>query len=174
MFDIVGNKVQIKVDDLAYQPFRDIYNSAKDKDLAMKYIEYIVWMYKPTSRYIKAYPLKDRDRIVKLDVFGDAKYELPKEMPEWIAKYNELSQTPASRLLASARNKVEDIIKFFNESSNLDSSDAFKIVSTLSKIGSLTESLKKLEAEVLIEENTNKTVRGGYEIGRHEIPEKHY
>jgi hypothetical protein len=174
MFDIVGNRIVLKAEELAYEPFRTIYNSQDDKSMAIKYIEYIVWMNKPTSRYVKAYPPHDRERTVKLDVFGDAKFKLPKEMPEWEAKYNDLSQTPASRLLRSARNKVEDIIKFFNESSNLDSADAFKVVSTLSKIGALTESLKKLEAEVLIEENTTKTVRGGYEIGRHEIPEKKF
>ncbi len=172
IFDIVGDKVILKAEELAYEPFRSIYNNMEDKVLAQKYIEYIVWMNKPTSRYVKAYPPLDRERVVKLDLFGDAKYKLPDEMIEWERKYNELSQTPASRLLRSTRNKVEDVIKFFNSSAYLDTADALKIVSTLSKIGDVAESLRKLEAEVLVEENTSKTTRGGYEIGRYEIPVK--
>lgn len=172
IFDILGDKVVLKPDELAYEPFRSIYNDSEDKVMAQKYIEYIVWMNKPTSRYVKAYPPVDRERVVKLDLFGDAKYQLPEEMKLWEQKYNELSQTPASRLLSSARNKIEDIIKFFNAQAFLDTGDAFKVVSTLTKIGALAESLRKLEAEVLVEENTSKMTRGGYEIGRYEIPTK--
>jgi acetamidase/formamidase len=120
---------------------------------------------------VKAYPPKDREKTIKLDLFGDAKYKLPKEMPEWEDKYNELSQTVASRLLKAARNKVEDIIKFFNESSQLDSSEAFKVTSTMAKVGSLMETLNKLEKEVWMEEQSGKTVRGGYGIGRYEVPQ---
>jgi predicted XRE-type DNA-binding protein len=173
MYDIIGEKVVISPSELAYEPFRTMYNEAEDKELIQKYIEYIVWMNKPTSRYVKAYPPRERDQQVRRDVFGDKDYKLPNELPQWVSKYNELSQTPASRLLRATRNKVEDMIKFFNESGDIvDDASAQKIVAMLSRIGSIAESLRRLEAEVLVEENSTKSVRGGYEIGLYELPDK--
>ena len=46
MFDIIKNKIQLSTDDLAIPPFKDFYNNAKDKQDALKKIEFIVWRYK--------------------------------------------------------------------------------------------------------------------------------
>ena len=69
MFDIKGNKISLATEDLAIPPFRDYYNNAKDKSLAVKEIEYIVWLYKWNTPY-EAYPIAKRDYIVGKDVFG--------------------------------------------------------------------------------------------------------
>ena len=59
MFDIIKNKIQLSTDDLAIPPFKDFYNNAKDKQDALKKIEFIVWRYKWNSPY-EAYPEKER------------------------------------------------------------------------------------------------------------------
>ena len=46
MFDIQGNKIILKTDELAIPPFKDYYNNAKDKQEALKKIEFIIWRYK--------------------------------------------------------------------------------------------------------------------------------
>ena len=55
MFDIKGDKITLNTEDLAIPPFKDHYNAAKDKSLALKEIEYIVWLYKWNTPYV-AYP----------------------------------------------------------------------------------------------------------------------
>ena len=42
MFDIQGNKIQLKTEDLAIPPFKDFYNKSKDKQDAIKKIEFIL------------------------------------------------------------------------------------------------------------------------------------
>ena len=42
MFDIQGNKIILKTDELAIPPFKDYYNNAKDKAQALKEIEFII------------------------------------------------------------------------------------------------------------------------------------
>ena len=59
MFDIIQNRIQLSTDDLAIPPFKDFYNNAKDKQDALKKIEFIVWRYKWNSPY-EAYPEKER------------------------------------------------------------------------------------------------------------------
>ena len=52
MFDIQGDKIVLSTEDLAIPPFKDYYNSHKDKAKALKEIEYIIWLYKWDSPYL--------------------------------------------------------------------------------------------------------------------------
>ena len=56
MFDIKGNKISLNAEDLSIPPFKEHYNRTKDKSLALKEIEYIVWLYKWNTPY-EAYPI---------------------------------------------------------------------------------------------------------------------
>ena len=73
MFDIKGDKISLSTEDLAIPPFKDYYNGAKDKSLALKEIEYVIWLYKWNTPY-EAYPLEKRASVVGKDVFQDEKY----------------------------------------------------------------------------------------------------
>lgn len=73
MFDIKGDKISLNVEDLSVPPFREHYNNAKDKSLALKEIEYVVWLHKWNTPY-EAYPESSRAKVVAKDVFGDEKY----------------------------------------------------------------------------------------------------
>jgi hypothetical protein len=57
MFDIKGDKISLNTEDLAIPPFKDHYNEAKNKSLALKEIEYVIWLYKWNSPY-EAYPVE--------------------------------------------------------------------------------------------------------------------
>ena len=46
MFDIQGNKIILKTDELAIPPFKDYYNNAKDKSKAIRDIEFVIWHYR--------------------------------------------------------------------------------------------------------------------------------
>lgn len=84
MFDIKGDKISLSTEDLAIPPFKEHYNNAKDKSLALKEIEYIVWLYKWNTPY-EAYPLDTRAATVAKDIFGDSNYR-PTEAVETLAK----------------------------------------------------------------------------------------
>jgi len=73
MFDIQGSKIILKTDDLAIPPFRDFYNNAKNKQDAIKKIEFIIWRYKWNTPY-EAYPEKERTWRVAKDVFNNKDY----------------------------------------------------------------------------------------------------
>ena len=81
MFDIQGNKITLSTEDLAIPPFKDHYNNAKDKSLALKEIEYVVWLHKWNTPY-EAYPEKERAKKVAEDVFNDSKWEAPVHVQE--------------------------------------------------------------------------------------------
>ena len=59
MFDIIGGKISLNTQDLAIPPFKDHYNGAKDKNKALKEIEYVVWLNRWNTPY-EAYPLETR------------------------------------------------------------------------------------------------------------------
>ncbi len=88
MFDIQGNKIVLKTDELAIPPFKEFFNKAKDKQDALKKIEFVVWRYKWNTPY-EAYPEKERTRRVAKDVFKDESYKPDAEVQELIKRFNE-------------------------------------------------------------------------------------
>jgi len=84
MFDIRGDKISLSPDDLAIPPFKDHYNNAKNKDQALKEIEYVVWLNRWNTPY-EAYPINTRAATVAKDVFGDEKY-IPTEEVKTLQK----------------------------------------------------------------------------------------
>lgn len=79
MFDIKGDKIQLSTEDLAIPPFKDHYNNAKDKSLALKEIEYVIWLHRWNTPY-EAYPADKRASIVAKDVFKDESYKPSEEV----------------------------------------------------------------------------------------------
>lgn len=121
LFDIIGNKLKIHVDALALPPFQSIWDSEKDKDLAEKYIKFVVFFYKYDSPYVSGYSPEDRERVLKEDIFKDANYTIPDKVYELGRRYQELQRTPSIRLLEAAEEGVlngMNIIRLFNFFSN--------------------------------------------------------
>jgi len=93
--------VKISTEDLAIPPFKDHYNNAKDKQQALKEIEYVIWLHKWNTPY-EAYPGDQRPRIVAKDVFKDEHYVPSEEVQELARRFVEFQETPGTRLLSAS------------------------------------------------------------------------
>ena len=98
MFDIQGDKIKLSVDDLAIPPFKYHYESAKDKQKALKEIEYVIWLHRWNTPY-EAYPVDKRASVVAKDVFKDEKYTPSEDVKELARRFIEFQETPGTRLL---------------------------------------------------------------------------
>ena len=114
MFDIKGDKISLNTEDLAIPPFREHYNNAKDKSLALKEIEYVIWLNKWNTPY-EAYPVDKRAAVVGKDVFKDEKYVPTAEVKELAKRFIEFQETPGTRLLSASQTAAEGLIAALND-----------------------------------------------------------
>ena len=171
MFDIQGARIKISTEDLAIPPFKDHYNSAKDKSQALKEIEYVVWLHKWNTPY-EAYPLQDRASVVAKDVFHDEKYVPTAEVQELIKRFNEFQETPGTRLLSASQTAAEGLIAALNDYSqgNMDIDTAIKVTRILKDVGNIVKSLDVAMKQAKAEQLETGRVKGGGIIGRYEVP----
>lgn len=170
MFDIKGEKVSLNTEDLAVPPFKEHYNRAKDKSLALKEIEYVVWLNKWNTPY-EAYPLEDRASVVAKDVFGDEKYTPTEEVKMLERRFLEFQETPGTRLLAASKAAAEGIMATLKDySRSMDIDTAKKASSILKDVGNIIKSLDLAEKQARAEQAESGRVKGGGVIGRYEIP----
>jgi len=142
MFDIINNKIQLSTDDLAIPPFKNFYNNAKDKQDALNKIEFIIWRYKWNSPY-EAYPEKERTWRVAEAVFGDKDYKPDDTVKELAKKFQELQETPATRLLKSSKSAAEGIMNTMDSyaEEELDIDTAKKLSAILKDVSGIIKSL---------------------------------
>ena len=88
MFDIQGNKIILSTNDLAIPPFKDYYNNSTNKELALKEIEYIIWLYRWNTPY-EAYPENERSSRVAKDVFKDDNYVMNEDLKALAVRFLE-------------------------------------------------------------------------------------
>lgn len=172
MFDIKGDKIIFSTQDLAIPPFKDFYNNAKDKNLAKKQLEYVIWRYKWNTPY-EAYPENERSERVALDVFG-AKYEPDASVKELIKRFNEFQETPSTRLLGASQNAAEGLIQALNEYSTgeMDIDTAIKVTRILKDVGNIVKSLDIAMKQAKAEQLDSGKVKGGGIIGLYEMPKQ--
>lgn len=170
MFDIKGNKISLATEDLAIPPFREHYNKATDKSLAVKEIEYIVWLYKWNTPY-EAYPIEQRASIVAKDVFKDEKYVPTAEVKELAKRFNEFQETPGTRLLSASQMAAEGLIAALNDYSqgNMDIDTAIKVTRILKDVGNIVKSLDIAMKQAKAEQLETGRVKGGGVIGLYEM-----
>lgn len=171
MFDIQGSKIKLNTEDLAVPPFKEHYNTAKDKEQALKEIEYIVWLHKWNTPY-EAYPEKERASVVAKDVFKDENYIPSVSVKELAKRFQEFQQTPSTRLLASSQSAAEGLIETLNQYSegNMDIDTALKITRILKDVSAVVKSLDIAMKQAKAEQMESGKVKGGGIIGRFEIP----
>ena len=170
MFDIKGDKISLNAEDLAIPPFKDYYNNAKDKSLALKEIEYIIWLYKWNTPY-EAYPIDKRASIVGKDVFQDEKYVPTAELKQLAKRFNEFQETPGTRLLSASQTAAEGLIAALNDYSqgNMDIDTAIKVTRILKDVGSIVKSLDIAMKQAKAEQLETGRVKGGGVIGLYEM-----
>lgn len=172
MFDIVNGKIMLSANSLAIPPFKQYYESKKDKVKAIKDIEYVIWLYKMNSPY-QAYEPKVRAKVVAKDVFGTEKYTPSDEVKELANRFIEFQNTPLVRLYIAAENGLEYLI----ESLSLlkygsHDEDALKVSKLLKEVEPISKSFENAKARAIAEQQDSGKVRGGGTIGLYERPRK--
>lgn len=170
MFDIKGNKISLNTEDLAIPPFKEYYNNAKDKSLAIKEIEFIIWRYKWNTPY-EAYPENERTKRVAKDVFNDEKYTLSAEALELAKRFVEFQETPGTRLLSASQTAAEGLINALNDYSrgSMDIDTAIKVTRILKDVGNIVKSLDVAMKQAKAEQLDQGRVKGGGVIGLYEM-----
>ena len=169
MFDIQGNKITLSTEDLAIPPFKDHYNNAKDKSLALKEIEYVVWLHKWNTPY-EAYPEKERERKVAEDVFGTSEWEAPIYVQELARRFIEFQETPGTRLLQASRSAADSLTESLNmySGSGMDIDTAIKVTRILKDVGNIVKSLDIAMKQAKAEQADAGRVKGGGQLGLYE------
>lgn len=171
MFDIQGSKIKLSTNDLAIPPFKDFYNEAEDKSLALKEIEYVVWLCKWNTPY-EAYPEKDRARQVAIDMFKDENYQPSDKVKYLMKRFLEFQQTPGTRLLSASQTAAEGLIEALNQYSEgaMDIDTAIKVTRILKDVGPIVKSLDIAMKQAKVEQIETGRVKGGGTIGLYENP----
>ena len=169
MFDIQGNKVKLSPDDLAIPPFKDHYNNAKDKQQAIKEIEYVIWLHRWNTPYL-AYPAQDRASIVAKDVFKDDKYTPSEQVNELARRFIEFQETPGTRLLGASQVAAEGLIAALQDYSkeSMDIDTAIKVTRILKDVGNIVKSLDIAMKQAKAEQAESGRIKGGGIIGLYE------
>lgn len=169
MFDIQGDKIRLSTEDLAIPPFKDHYNNAKDKQKALKEIEYVVWLHKWNTPY-EAYPVNQRPVVVAKDVFKDEHYVPSEEVKELARRFLEFQETPGTRLLSASQTAAEGLIAALNDYSKglMDIDTAIKVTRILKDVGNIVKSLDIAMKQAKAEQLESGRVKGGGIIGLYE------
>lgn len=169
MFDIQGDKIRLSSDDLAIPPFKDHYNNAKDKQKALKEIEYVIWLHRWNTPY-EAYPINERASVVAKDVFKDEHYTPSEEVQQLARRFLEFQETPGTRLLSASQTAAEGLIAALNDYSSglMDIDTAIKVTRILKDVGNIVKSLDIAMKQAKAEQVDAGRVKGGGTIGLYE------
>ena len=169
MFDIQGDKIRLSTDDLAIPPFKDHYNNAKDKQKALKEIEYVIWLHRWNTPY-EAYPINERASVVAKDVFKDEHYTPSEEVQQLARRFLEFQETPGTRLLSASQTAAEGLIAALNDYSSglMDIDTAIKVTRILKDVGNIVKSLDIAMKQAKAEQVEAGRVKGGGTIGLYE------
>ena len=169
MFDIQGDKIRLSSDDLAIPPFKDHYNNAKDKQKALKEIEYVIWLHRWNTPY-EAYPINERASTVAKDVFKDEHYTPSEEVQQLARRFLEFQETPGTRLLSASQTAAEGLIAALNDYSSglMDIDTAIKVTRILKDVGNIVKSLDIAMKQAKAEQVEAGRVKGGGTIGLYE------
>lgn len=169
MFDIQGDKIKLSTEDLAIPPFKDHYNGAKNKQQALKEIEYVVWLHKWNTPY-EAYPASQRASIVANDVFKDEHYTPSDSVKQLAQRFIEFQETPSTRLLNASQTAAEGLIAALNDYSTglMDIDTAIKVTRILKDVGNIVKSLDIAMKQAKAEQAEEGRIKGGGTIGLYE------
>ena len=153
--DIVGGQVVIHPDMLAIPPFKKLWDSFKDKDLATKYLWYIVLKNKYDSPYVE-------------------NYELPEIVIQAEDSWKSRTYSLLEYMLDGLLLKLEGAAKYYHLSKDdeMDLDSIKKLTDGAKNMAGVIESIVKLKSQVRAEEIKNSKVRGGGEMNPFELPKK--
>ena len=170
MFDIQGNRIILSTDELAIPPFKEYYNNSTNKELALKEIEYVIWLYRWNTPY-EAYPENERASRVAKDVFKDDNFIMNEDLKALAVRFLEFQQTPGTRLLSASQTAAEGLIKALNDysSGTMDIDTAIKVTRILKDVGPIVKSLDIALKQAKAEQLDTGKIKGGGTIGLYEL-----
>jgi hypothetical protein len=176
LFDLKNGNVVLNPDSLVLPGFREIWkkDKTKGKDKATKEISYVFFMCDYNSPYA-VYPQHKRRDVICKDFMQDEKWKETPEVSEAMIRYKEFQETHTMRLMRAAKGAADKLAGYFENIDFLKIDDKGKPVYTakdvaynLEKVGSIVDSLDKLETRIKKEVKTESRVRGGGDIGLYE------
>ena len=170
MFDIQGNRIILSTDELAIPPFKEYYNNSTNKELALKEIEYVIWLYRWNTPY-EAYPENERASRVAKDVFKNDNYIMNDRLKALSKRFLEFQQTPGTRLLSASQTAAEGLIQALNDYSSgaMDIDTAIKVTRILKDVGPIVKSLDIALKQAKAEQLDTGKIKGGGTIGLYEL-----
>tara|TARA_R100001163_G_C5046236_1_gene183530 strand:- start:222 stop:761 length:540 start_codon:yes stop_codon:yes gene_type:complete len=176
LFDLKNGNIVLNPDSLAIPAFKKIWDKdkTKNKEKATREISFVYFMCDYHSPYA-VYPVhKKRDTIVK-DFMRDETWKESPEILEAVEAYTNFQETHTMRLMKAAKGAADKLAGYFEAVDFLKTDDNGKPIFTakdvaynLEKVGSIVDSLDKLETRIKKEVKTESRVRGGGEIGMYE------
>jgi len=168
IIDLVEDKLIISPECLAISPFSELWanDKSKSKAIATAQIKYI-WFYTDFSSPYFQQPERVRGKMIALDVLKDKDFKETKEVKECIAKYKELSSTPATRMVEAANILAGKMESYFKDV-DLSSVDVKKVTDIFINMPKIVSSLKEAEKKCMEEINDGVKVRGNNKLGMFE------
>ena len=176
LFDLKAGQVVLNAESLAVPIFNKIWkrDKSKAKEKANKEIAYIFFMCDFNSPYV-AYPNTKRREVIVSDFMKDSKWKEDKDILEAMEKYLEFQETHTMRLMKAAKGAADKLASYFEHVDFLEIGEngrplynAKDVAINLEKVGSIVESLDKLENKIKKEIKSDSRVRGGGDIGLYE------
>ena len=175
LFDILGGKVIIHPDALGIPAFKKVWDADKaDKEMATKYISYIVLKNKFDSPYVESMYTEDIEPRLKKELFDNEDYQLPKEVLEAEQAYKGFNYTITLDMLEGLMGRLQDAAKYYKESKGelLDLDLIKKLTDGAKNMSGVIKSIEDLKKAVRTEELNNTRVRGGAEVNPYELPDR--
>lgn len=175
-----NNYPTISAENLVIPEFKKIWDrdKSKTKDTAKTELAYIYFLLDTKSPYL-AYSEEEMEERLVVDLFKTKTYKPDKDLVSAMAKFEQLSETPASLLLKDARSAVAEIRKFLRNvdleersKSGMPVYKASEVTKTLSDLDKVVDSLQKIEERLSREEFSIGQARGNVTGGELEFDEE--
>jgi hypothetical protein len=115
------------------------------------------------------YSEEDREKQARIDAGLEPGWKPDKEIKDAIERYRELQNTRSLKLLNACYKTVDQLTEFFNNFTTEDVEEAGKVITAISKVGTVLEGLRKQEDQVKKEMSETVSIRGGGELGYDEL-----
>lgn len=150
------------------EPFNEIIDrdTSDNKTEASKELAYIHFMVHYESPYLSWSKDIRPEKIIK-DIWGDLEWEPDELVNKGVEKYREITASPYTRLLDSAWEQANTLIKHFEENNIEDAKEAKDAINNLSKIGSVVEGIEKLTEQVKKHKSKQNANRAGAEVNKY-------
>lgn len=174
LLELTNNVVGIQPEALMIQEFSAIWNrdKSKGKEHANQELAYVYHTTDFQSIY-RHFHSSTREAKIRLDIFGDRKWEPDEIVVEAQKKYRDLQTTLSMQLLNEAEKGLEKLQDYFRDvdfSEDDEGKSAKNFIANVKQLGELVKGMKSLREEVEKELVDQMQLRGGSSVGRRELP----